>query len=234
MEHQEVTPALRCRRADTRTPRRRRRQQRCGLRDRPLRWRKSATISSATALPRVTSISASTTGRPGRQVAGDALADAVAGARDERHLAVQVHGHGRNGRGVAVTSAPTRGPGSRTAWTMLRCWMGRVKATYKRRRPRGSSPAMAAGSTTTTASNSRPGRGGRDNGDGPGHGVALGLPDFGVLRQAGLARPPARPGQSPPPGRIRRPAGVPRRARSGQLGRSRLHDDGVCAPAADR
>ena len=65
-------------------------------------------------------------------------------------------------------SAPTPSPASRPAispWSAAgrgRVWMtasrrvGRVSATYRARSPWGDSSTMAAGSTTTTASNSRP------------------------------------------------------------------------------
>ena len=62
------------------------------------------------------------------QVPGDALTDAVAPAGDEGDLAVDVQCHEVDRRGTP-SAQPRREEGSGRAWTMLRCWIGRVMAT---------------------------------------------------------------------------------------------------------
>ena len=61
---------------------------------------------------------------------------------------------GRERRDGHTPSA--RGAGNASACTMVRCWVGRVSATYSARRPWISDSTIRAGSTTTTPSSSRP------------------------------------------------------------------------------
>ena len=61
-----------------------------------------------------------------RQVPRDTLADAVASTRDQGHFSFYFHGPDRRGSGAAQAPS-TSGRGR--AWTMLKCWMGRVIAT---------------------------------------------------------------------------------------------------------
>ena len=62
------------------------------------------------------------------EMAGHALADAVAPARDECDLACDVHAQDRRG-GEGRNDQSRSGAGSGRPWTTLRCWIGRVMAT---------------------------------------------------------------------------------------------------------
>ena len=88
-------------------------------------WMKRPPSSSATALPRATSMSANhDMGAPARQVPGDALSDAVAASGDESDLAVDVECHNRivgERRVSPHRSAQLERGGEWSAWTTLRC-----------------------------------------------------------------------------------------------------------------